>query len=451
MWGKPRATAVVSMPDATSGPAGARVILGRRGNSAMIRPLALAAALALCAVQIPQASASEVYPDWSFVQSPPFPLVPSPGENPVLTAEDVTDQHTDYVADPFLMRTDDGWYMFFEAFGGLPQRGSIALATSADGSDWVYDQIVLAEPYHLSYPFVFRCDGRYYMLVSGDQNLGVDLYRADAFPYGWNRVVTLMDSLLAIDPTPLWHDGTWWLFASGLNDGTCRLYFADRLGGPWSAHPLNPIVTGCGVSRPAGRFIVYDGDRVIRLAQKCDGVYGEAVRAFEVTTLSRTEYQEVEIAESPVLQAGGSGWNALGMHQCDPWLVGNHWMAAVDGHGEDGRWSIGIYLSAAVFPSGDPESEIAADPTNAVSVRPDPCRMGLPFTVTVRRADLASPVCIWLCDPSGRCLRTLESDLRGDMLWNGRNATGQLLQSGLYYIHASSEGRESVAHLVLVR
>ncbi len=105
---------------------------------------------------------------------------------------------------------------------------------------------------------------------------------------------------------------------------------------------MSPIVRDDkSKARPAGRTIVFDGHRVIRLAQRSDHSYGEAVRAFEVDVLTPTTYHESEIPESPILSASGQGWNATGMHTCDPWWTGDHWLAAVDGIQQ--LWSIGIY------------------------------------------------------------------------------------------------------------
>jgi hypothetical protein len=91
---------------------------------------------------------------------------------------------------------------------------------------------------------------------------------------------------------------------------------------------------------------VFSGNRVIRVAQKSDGVYGEQVRAFEVDRLTRTEYTEHEIPGSPILAPSGSGWNAYGMHQIDPWWTGSDWIASVDGW-NGSAWSIGIRVSTA--------------------------------------------------------------------------------------------------------
>jgi hypothetical protein len=78
------------------------------------------------------------------------------------------------------------------------------------------------------------------------------------------------------------------------------------------------------------------GDRIIRYAQDDAPFYGKQVRAFEITTLTTTQYAEREVPESPVLQPSGVGWNAKGMHHIDPHrLDDTHWLASVDGHYEE--------------------------------------------------------------------------------------------------------------------
>lgn len=83
----------------------------------------------------------------------------------------------------------------------------------------------------------------------------------------------------------------------------------------------------------------------MRISQKGDVTYGEQVRVFEVDTLTKTDYAEHEIPESPVLKAG-LGWNENGMHHCDCWWNNNKWLCAVDGKDSNNLWSIGIYFSS---------------------------------------------------------------------------------------------------------
>lgn len=88
--------------------------------------------------------------------------------NPVLTYKDVEDVSADFVADPFMIRKDDTWYMFFEVMNKQTNQGDIGLAISSDGLNWTYKQIVLDELFHLSYPYVFKWKNEFYMISSGE-------------------------------------------------------------------------------------------------------------------------------------------------------------------------------------------------------------------------------------------------------------------------------------------
>jgi hypothetical protein len=58
-------------------------------------------------------------------------------------------------------------FLFFEVMNDQGYKGEIAFATSADGLAWEYQGIVLAEPFSLSYPQVFRWRGEVYMVTMG--------------------------------------------------------------------------------------------------------------------------------------------------------------------------------------------------------------------------------------------------------------------------------------------
>ena len=108
------------------------------------------------------------------VGSSPFALTAgSDVRNPVLTAADVSDFSAGIVADPFMVRHDGLWYMFFEAFDTDEARGVISMASSRDGLVWTYGRAVLREPFHLSYPYVFVSGDRYYMIPESGETLGV--------------------------------------------------------------------------------------------------------------------------------------------------------------------------------------------------------------------------------------------------------------------------------------
>jgi len=255
--------------------------------------------------------------------------------NPVLTHVDVTDVPAKFVADPFMIPVNP-WFMFFEVMRGDSPIGEIGLASSEDGIEWKYEQIVLREDFHLSYPYVFEWQNSYYMIPETLGANAVCLYEAEEFPRRWSRKARLIEGHCA-DPSIVRFNDLWWLFVCSTphQHDTLRLYFAEEITGPWREHPQSPIVRGdTRRARPAGRVVIKD-NYLIRFAQDCVPRYGSRVRAFDIRELTTTRYAEVENAASPVLQPGNSGWNALGMHHVDAQQQpGGAWLACVDGTNE---------------------------------------------------------------------------------------------------------------------
>ncbi len=263
----------------------------------------------------------------------PLHLAPHPalGDRSALTAEDITDVTAGFVADPFIVRDGPRWHMFFEVLEAGSRRGVIGLAASDNGWSWRYQRIVLREPFHLSYPYVFAAEGSYYMIPESGYAACIRLYRAAEFPHRWELVAQLLGGTYW-DASIIQWQGLWWLFALDDQASLC-LFHAPQLRGPWSSHPRSPIVRhNRNVSRPGGRLILYEG-KILRYAQDGEPTYGSSLRAFRVDELSTTEYREHELTGSPVLAGTGRGWNATGMHHADAHeLREGDWIACVDGN-----------------------------------------------------------------------------------------------------------------------
>jgi len=246
----------------------------------------------------------------------PERLEPHPGaRQPALTIADVTDVDAAAVADPFVVREGGRWYLFVEVVDRATWRGAIGLATSGDGLEWRYERIVLREPFHVSYPYVFAHRGEHYMIPETRRANAVRLYRAEAFPYRWRLERELLHGDYR-DASILFRAGRWWLFALR-ERRELTLHAADRLEGPWTEHPRSPLAVGDPrLVRPGGRVTVV-GSRLLRFSQDGEGDYGRAVRAFEILTLDASRYEERELSGSPILAASGNAWNADGMHHVD--------------------------------------------------------------------------------------------------------------------------------------
>lgn len=264
----------------------------------------------------------------------PLRLSAPPGiRNPVISYKDISDARASFVADPFIVIEKGIWHMFFEVMNDDSDRGEIGLSVSSDGLRWEYRQIVLKEPFHLSYPCVFKWEDDYYMIPETLAANSIRLYKADHFPTRWSYVRTLVPVRCA-DPSVFRFNTMWWMFACApvQKSDTLRLYYSYHLMGPWQEHPGSPVVEGdARIARPGGRVTLYDG-RLIRFTQDCHTLYGARVRAFEITDLTPTLYGEKEAEVSPVLFAATEGWNSQGMHHVDPHLTAEGvWVACVDG------------------------------------------------------------------------------------------------------------------------
>ena len=256
--------------------------------------------------------------------------------NPVLTAASVTDIPARFVADPFLVHADSVWYMFFEVLERRTGLGRVGLATSRDLIHWAYERIVLAEPFHLSYPHVFRWHDDFYLIPETGQTRSIRLYRAREFPCEWDFVETLASGLTFLDATPFQWNDRWWMFCEtnpGLKFDTLRLLTSTELTCGWREHPLSPVVReNPTIARPAGR-VMTDGDSIVRFGQDCRVAYGSHVHAMQVTALSPTGFAEEAMTPGPILTGSGYGWNAGGMHHVDLQRVEGRagWIACVDG------------------------------------------------------------------------------------------------------------------------
>lgn len=253
--------------------------------------------------------------------------------NPVLTRRDIPAPLTSFVADPFLVQDGERWNVFFELFNTESNRGELGVAESSDLKSWKFLKVVLAEPFHLSYPYVVKDRGEFYMIPESRQAKAIRLYRAKRYPLEWEFEKTLIEGEF-IDPSPVFYNGRWWLFA-GHHGYSASLFYADTLTGPWTKHPRSPLYqNNPSMARPGGRVVVV-GNTLIRFVQDGRGGYGKGVRAMIVDEITTTTFREHAATNSPIFKAHGHHWARNGMHHVAPIQVSpDQWIAAIDGSGD---------------------------------------------------------------------------------------------------------------------
>ena len=211
----------------------------------------------------------------------------------------ITSPHGRYYADPFIVEHDGGHYLFFEDYDRAAGRGVISWTSFDDQGRPAQPRLALERAYHLSYPFVFRWNGMWYMLPETGANRTIELYRAEDFPGRWTLDCVLVADVFAVDSTLLEHDGLWWLFANvavpgaSVADELC-LFYSDSPVGEWTPHPMNPVVSDVRRARPGGRIFSHEG-MLIRPAQDSSTRYGSATVLNRVTALTVNEYGEVPV------------------------------------------------------------------------------------------------------------------------------------------------------------
>ena len=206
-----------------------------------------------------------------------------------------------FFADPFVVAENGRGYIFFEDYSYDRRKGVIACATVNGTGGPTEIRTVLERDYHLAYPCVFQWEGRFYMIPETQAARRIELYVATAFPYEWRHERVLIDGIHAVDAT-LHHDGRrFWLFtAVAAEPGAPKvdelfLFHADTLEGAWHPHPSNPVVSDVRRARPGGGLFRDGEGRLIRPAQDCSVMYGQAIVLNEVTRLDEQQYEEVPI------------------------------------------------------------------------------------------------------------------------------------------------------------
>jgi hypothetical protein len=219
------------------------------------------------------------------------------GSVPLSQFHEFTPPRDRFWADPFLLTEDGRHFIFFEDFLYSEQRGLISMIEHKDGEIRDYREIIDV-PYHLSFPFIFRHEGRIYMLPESHKNNTIELWACKAFPHEWEKSHVLMDGVQAVDTVLFENDGRWWMFtrlrrARQANISEIHIFYSNHpLSTDWRAHPLNPVVRNARVARMAGRVFRDSDGRIIRCAQDNRFRYGSGIVFCEVTKLTPEAYEE---------------------------------------------------------------------------------------------------------------------------------------------------------------
>lgn len=221
-----------------------------------------------------------------------------------------------YWADPFPVEDDGRYLLFYEEHLAGERDAHICVAELDPVRGLVSPRVVLRRDFHLSYPFVFRWDGAWYMIPETGLLGAVQLYRAERFPDAWTHVGDLLTGECFVDATVAEIDGRWWMFVGVLPPGTdeataLHVYHAVTPLGPWVPHAHNPVVVDVRASRPAGR-VFRRGDVHYRPVQDGAPHYGHAMTVHRIDVLTPDAFAETPVERiEPTWRPGLLGTHTL--------------------------------------------------------------------------------------------------------------------------------------------
>jgi hypothetical protein len=204
-----------------------------------------------------------------------------------------------FLADPFVIHEGNRDYCFLEDFDYKTSRGFISVYELKDESAERLGE-VLVEPFHLSFPYLFRFNSKLYMCPETSGNNDIRVYECVKFPLEWKLAKSLKSNISAVDTMIFERDGLWWLFTNidpthtGNHFSELFIFYSDNpLSHTWHPHPQNPVLIDSSRGRNAG--IVFDDNWVYRVSQRQGfNTYGKGFSINRITALNKEEYSETE-------------------------------------------------------------------------------------------------------------------------------------------------------------
>ncbi len=198
-------------------------------------------------------------------------------------------------ADPFFLQRENGTYeLLIEDVVTRDGYGKIAWVQMDKHFRRTGHAIVLDTESHLSYPYIFRDNGKVYLFPESSEAGKLSCYTYDPVTRSAAFAGDILD-LPLLDTNVIRWKGKYWIIGvtreKGGENYELQCFFSRHLTGPYTAHPGNPLLTGLDGTRAAGNFIEVDGEWY-RPAQNCREEYGKSISIYRVKRLDETGFEQ---------------------------------------------------------------------------------------------------------------------------------------------------------------
>jgi hypothetical protein len=206
------------------------------------------------------------------------------------------------LATPFAIREDGKDYLFVEDFDFATGKACISVY-GIDGNKASRLGEALSEPFHLSFPHLFRHQGKLYMCPETSEAGEIRLYECVEFPLRWKLCKVLIENVSAVGTMIFEKDGRWWLFTNidpaQTDDNGSELFIFhadDPLSDNWTPHAANPCIVDSSRARNGG-LLVHEGN-IHRIGQRQGfDVYGKGFSINRIDVLNSQTYLETDVCD----------------------------------------------------------------------------------------------------------------------------------------------------------
>lgn len=208
-------------------------------------------------------------------------------------------EKTRFFADPFVFISPDGSIqIIFEEYSSF-NYGKLSLASLSPNLTNIKIKPVLDTGFHLSYPSVFKHEGKTYIIPESSKEGGLHCYEFDFENKILKNKKTIIENEPLLDSTIIFYNNKYWLFATkrGLKSNSdLYIYHSNKWDGDYTAHQKNPVKKSLSGTRSAGNFII-NKNIIYRPTQNCAEYYGKSIIIQKITHLDEEKYEETAVTE----------------------------------------------------------------------------------------------------------------------------------------------------------
>lgn len=208
----------------------------------------------------------------------------------------------EWYADPILYEYNEETYVFMEFFEDRTGRGGVGYSQILDNGKLTKPKLIIEEPWHLSFPYIFNINGCIYMMPESSEISAITIYRCVSFPDKWELVKKYENHPNLVDSIIAEYDGEYYFLSS--HENTDNKLETQLVIAPVEIMDPDFEITFSRMfvaksketfsqdARMAGRIIDYCGKKYRVSQVNENGQYGISMNLCEIQKLSCSSYRE---------------------------------------------------------------------------------------------------------------------------------------------------------------